>query len=490
MKLKRKIMLSNTVMVIAPMLLAFVLWFTFIKINEGNYMSAVNYTEGNRAMSDLQSVLYLYESELSAMEWDKLAAKNMTSPQIQKLSELSDMGYHLEVKKGNDILFSNLEEKDISDICQISEQKAKTVSILQVGKDIVIRDVFYVQKDQYSVIAVYNRERVDEGTSRSVFPIYTISPAALVILMVLILFAVIVTNFVLTSWLDQVFLEPLDTLQDSAKKIAKGELEFSMETERKDEFGDVYREFDSMREQLKEAKDMQSYYREKERELLIGISHDLRSPLTSIQGYTEGIRDGIADTEEKRQRYCVAILTRTSDLEKLTRGLTDLVRLDGHTYHFSFERVNLDAYLKGFLMEHQSYIDQNNVTVEYWNEAETLDADVDTREMNRVFMNLLENTVKYRKKDESHVQINVRREQGVHMVQIIFLDDGPGVPEEILHRIFEAFYRGDESRTKPEKGSGLGLSIVKYIVEEHGGSVNAFCDDGLGVRIEIPIANS
>ena len=231
---------------------------------------------------------------------------------------------------------------------------------------------------------------------------------------------------------------------------------------------------------------MKQRYEQQQRDRLRGITHDLRSPLTSIKGYAMGIKDGIANTPEKRTRYCDAILTRADDLERLTGSLSLLVKMDTGSSFLHLERVNLDEYIKQFLSEKEAWLVDRKVDVRYRTDAPGAEVKLDIREMQRVFMNLLENTVRYRTADCSKVDIEVR--QNTENVEIRFSDDGPGVGKQHLEHIFETLYRADKSRTAPEKGSGVGLAVVKRIIEGQGGQVEATSENGLCITMTLPSA--
>ena len=266
--------------------------------------------------------------------------------------------------------------------------------------------------------------------------------------------------------------------------VAEGNLDYPITYTERDEYGEVFEEFDLMRRQLKEARERQQRYEQQQRDRLRGITHDLRSPLTSIKGYAMGIKDGIANTPEKRTRYCDAILTRADDLERLTGSLSLLVKMDTGSSFLHLERVNLDEYIKQFLSEKEAWLVDRKVDVRYRTDAPGAEVKLDIREMQRVFMNLLENTVRYRTADCSKVDIEVR--QNTENVEIRFSDDGPGVGRRHLNRLFEPFYKEDKARTTPEKGSGLGLTIVKRIIEGHDGQVSASSEEGLCIMMTLP----
>ena len=197
-----------------------------------------------------------------------------------------------------------------------------------------------------------------------------------------------------------------------------------------------------------------------------------------------GIKDGIANTQEKKTRYCDAILTRADDLERLTGSLSILVKMDAGSSFLHLERVNLDEYIRQFLTEKEAWLVDRKVDVQYRTDAPEAEVRLDIREMQRVFMNLLENTVRYRTAESSKAEIEVR--QNTESVEIKFTDDGPGVSRRHLEHLFDPFYRADKSRTTPERGSGVGLAIVEGIIEGQGGHVRASSENGLCITMTLP----
>ena len=389
-------------------------------------------------------------------------------PESQMIEELESLGYHIRVESPYIVSFSNMDEADQKMLTLIGNVPAKAAYMTR--KSIVVRDGIDFGGKTWYVTAVYDEDRVDKGVQRSVTPLYMVPRGIGISFFLITLVCIAVVSAVYSRQISKMVFGRLRRLKKGAAMVAEGNLDYPVTYNESDEYGEVFEEFER--------------YEQQQRDQLRGITHDLRSPLTSIKGYAMGVKDGIANTPEKRTRYCDAILTRADDLERLTGSLSLLVKMDTGSSFLHLERVNLDEYIKQFLSEKEAWLVDRKVDVRYRTDAPEAEVELDIREMQRVFMNLLENTVRYRTADCSKVDIEVR--QNTENVEIRFTDDGPGVGQRHLDRLFEPFYKEDKARTTPEKGSGLGLTIVKRIIEGHDGQVSASSEEGLCIMMTLP----
>ena len=298
------------------------------------------------------------------------------------------------------------------------------------------------------------------------------------------LFQIHATNLILSSWITKSILIPLELLKNGSNQISKGNLDFEINYNKKDEFGEVCDDFNKMRVQLKLSEEARNRYEEYRKEIINGVSHDLRTPLTSIKGYVEGLQDGIANTEEKKKKYYSAIHTRAIDIENLINSLSSLSSIENEKFKYNFKKIKLGEYLKEKINNYKEELSQKNIKINLniIHDDYTL---LDEKEFGRVLDNLLENTYKYGKKDNSIVDIKLDKNQ--EKLQLIFKDNGPGVDKSDLDNIFLSFYRTDKARTNPANGSGLGLSIVKNIIQGHSGTIEAVNNGGLEFIITLNI---
>ena len=231
---------------------------------------------------------------------------------------------------------------------------------------------------------------------------------------------------------------------------------------------------------LKKSLTEQQREQQRKQELIAGMSHDLKSPLTTIRAYTEALLEGVAPDEPTRQRYLQTIYARETDLEALVNRLFELAKLGASEYPMHLKALPLQETLHHIL----NACDHEGISVDC---DAVIDCTVlaDRELLQRVLNNLVDNSRKYGANALSFGSVCEE-----DTVTLWMEDNGPGVPEEQLPYLFEPFYRGDAARTKPGAGSGLGLAVVKKSMQQMGGNVRAENAPGGGLRIvmQLPMA--
>ena len=295
-----------------------------------------------------------------------------------------------------------------------------------------------------------------------------------------LLAAVAFTNLYLTKHLFRHIQTPLDTLVSGVKRIQDGDLDAPIGYEADDEFKPACDAVDEMAARLKASLDAQSRQQQQKQELIAGMSHDLKSPLTSIRAYTEGLLDGVAKDEAARRRYLQTIYAKEGELEALVNRLFAFAKLDLSEAPAELAALDLSEALRGIV----SGYDAENLDVRLA-ELPVCAVLVDRALLARSISNLLDNSRKY---GAGHVVISAAAVDNV--VSICVADDGPGVEEGQLEKIFELGYRTDSARQNPAGGSGIGLAVVKSAAERMHGSVRAELGEngGLCVTITLPRA--
>lgn len=314
------------------------------------------------------------------------------------------------------------------------------------------------------------------------------------------------TNSLLTAWIYQSIVRPLNILRLATTQIGNGILNEPIRATSNDEIGQLCNDFDEMRIRLKNIINQQLHTEENMREMLSSLSHDLKTPITAIKGYTEGILDGVADTEEKRLRYLQTIYAKTTDISYLIDELSIYAKVEQNTLAYHFIPVNLEEYFHDCIDYFTLDLEQNHISIDYYNSTDTsTQVMADPEQLRRVMQNIIDNAVKYIENEDGHIYIRIENmpekteaplfrqinEDGTDLyprkisnafVRVEIEDNGPGIPAKDLPHIFDRFYRADASRNSSKRGSGLGLAIVKMIILDHGGEVGVDSIEGLGSR--------
>lgn len=278
------------------------------------------------------------------------------------------------------------------------------------------------------------------------------------------------TAFILMLWIYRSIIRPLNILRIGMHQIKEGDLDYSVQSETEDEIGQLCDDFEDMRIRLKELIESRIQYEEDIKELISNISHDLKTPLTAIKGYAEGLLDGVAVTPEKQEKYLKTILTKANDMSILVDELAFYTKIDCNTIPYSFKPINLQEYFDDCIAELGLDLEVKNIELSYANDtAPEVEVVADAEQLKRVINNIMGNAVKYLDKKEGQIQIRVH-DLG-NSVQIEIEDNGIGIPPSDLNYIFDRFYRADASRNSKKGGSGLGLAISKKIIEDHGGRI-------------------
>ncbi len=289
----------------------------------------------------------------------------------------------------------------------------------------------------------------------------------------------VLTAVLLMAWIYTGINVPLMKLRKATHNIAEGNLDFTLEVTGEDEISDLCRDFEEMRLRLRESTEEKMEYDRENKELISNISHDLKTPITAIKGYVEGIMDGVANTPEKMDRYIRTIYNKANDMDRLINELTFYSKIDTNRIPYTFNKINVANYFEDCFEEVGLDLESKGIEFSYSNFVDkNVEVIADTEQMKRVINNIVGNSVKYMDKQQGRIDIRVK-DVG-DFVQVEIEDNGKGIGAKELPYIFDRFYRTDASRNSSMGGSGIGLSIVRKIVEDHGGKIWASSKAGEG----------
>ncbi|MBP2000156.1 signal transduction histidine kinase [Paenibacillus shirakamiensis] len=308
------------------------------------------------------------------------------------------------------------------------------------------------------------------------------------ILFLATLFTLLVTHILLTTYMSRKIIRPLQELRRAAIYVTEGHLDFQIAIHGKDELGQLGMAFEAMRSKLEESIQIQQQYENNRKELITNISHDLKTPITAIKGYIDGILEGVANSPEKNEKYMRTIATKAGDMDHLIDELFLYSKLDMQKVEFHFESVPILPFLKDWAEELHIELDKQRVELKLvMLEGEHTYVRVDRESFKRVLANIIQNSLKYMDKPNRTITL-LTKQQGQQFILTIS-DNGPGIPAEACNHVFERFYRAEQSRNTNTGGSGLGLAIAKQIITGHGGMIYAesLMGEGLTLSIVLPI---
>ena len=296
---------------------------------------------------------------------------------------------------------------------------------------------------------------------------------------------ILLLNTLFTRYQLKKLLQPVDALTRAAGRIGAGDFTHPIDYPGRDEFSSVCTAFNRMQEHLLDEQKKNAAYEQARTDLVAGISHDLRTPLTSVKGYIKGLRDGVAQTPERQRQYLDIAYRKACDMDVLLQRLFYFSRMETGNLPLFPEPADLGEFVSRFAAEAGAELEQAGGGIELSVSPGPHPALIDLEQMYRVLNNLKDNAQRYAGAGALSISLAVEGREG--WICIRFADNGRGVSEESLPHLFEQFWREDQARSAQNgEGTGLGLYIVKHIVEAHGGTVQAENDGGLAFTILLP----
>jgi len=473
MNLKKRLILANASTVVIPMLItvliALAILFVFGRLL-GTDISFQNYQRV------AQIKFELINSETSILQRTPEAVED-ESFQKQLQEQLAAINGELVMMKGEKVIFSSRDfsKIDVAKSLNAGNMKGRREPVIigDVSYTVQLIDLKFKDGSQGNVLLLAPVDR--SATNFTTF---------LALIGVLFVLTFMLTNIVVSYQFSRSILKPLHNLQSAAAEISRGNLDHPIAEEGDQEIQALCRDLELMRIKLKDSVSIQLKYEDNRKMLISSISHDLKTPVTSIKGYVEGILDGIANTPDKMERYLKTISSKAHQIDQMIDDLLLYAKLDLNQIPFNFERTDIEEYLTLCLLESEPELDREHIKISFHNElCQKQYVLLDRERIKRVIMNVFDNSRKYMEKDQGEIQILLRETSASLIVELS--DNGSGISEADLPYIFDRFYRSDAARSK---GSGLGLAIAKQIIEGHKGRVWAVSHGKEGTSIMISLS--
>jgi len=282
-------------------------------------------------------------------------------------------------------------------------------------------------------------------------------------------------------WFEESLIKPLSELKKGTARIRDGDLDFTLETDSDGEVGELVRSFEEMRVRLKDSQNENVRSDMETKELIRNIAHDLKTPITTIRGYSEGLLDGIASTPEKQHKYLHTIFNKANDMTSLIDELSFYAKIDSNRIPYNFKKIVAKEFFDTCAEDIGLDMDGKGINFTYeQNLGEDVQIAADPEQVRKVVNNIISNSVKYIDKPEKKIWMTIT-DVG-DFVQCDIRDNGIGVLAEDLPKLYDRFFRTDKSRNTAAGGSGIGLSIARKIIEDHGGKIWASCEPGQGLE--------
>ncbi|MFR2017569.1 MAG: ATP-binding protein [Eubacterium sp.] len=472
--------ITSVVMVIAAILIFRSLLPDIYGISrvESNEYSIINQLQWAQTISSINR-------ELADNGSDEEIEENLSG--ITK--SISELGSKIYISKNGKKYFSNTEKNEIK-AGKYNNGHLRKRNMYYYGKNgLVIRSHIKTQNGKFAINIVNPNYTVSDYSLRNSlqsFKLLFTGRSGFMILMALLI--IIVSNLIMSLITSRTITAPIKKLSDGANEIAGGNLDCHIDYDSTNEIGATVKSINDMTDKLKYSIERQNEMAQSRKEMTAGIAHDLRTPLTSIKGYVEGLRDGIANTPEKQERYLQTIYSSALDMEKLLDELLTLSKLESGNTQLDLIKIDINEYLAEYLAEKENKWQTGNITIKYSGPNTKGKAYVmlDPNRFSRVLNNIISNAVKYSSKERKPV-ISISLEIYDKSIIIAISDNGIGISEENLKHIFDIFYRADQARTRVYDGSGLGLAVCKEIVELHQGHIWATSKEGHGTTIMISL---
>ena len=479
MKLKSKLVISFCIIIFVPIFLACIMGVSFLNIQ-------VKLIEQNYGIQDLDAYSVTNMVQL-LNRYTQEDFENIITVAADTPTKLEDIEYlesldkklkakysYLVIRKGSQVLYNGGEDNAhiISVLPEYSniDQEATSGTYIDSADEAIVKHVDFLCADE------------TQGTAFIITSTKALVPEVknlFIDVIISILLILVLTAVMLLAWIYQSMITPIRKLQIAAENIKEGNLDFAIEPEGKDEIGALCVSFEEMRKRLKDNAEEKLKNEAENKALISNIAHDLKTPITAVKGYSEGIIDGVANTPEKIDKYVRTIYNKANEMDTLINELTLYSKIDTNRIPYNYAKINVAEYFADCIEEVGMDLETRGIGLAYYNYTEDdIVIIADPEQLRRVINNIVGNSAKYMNKQNGF--INIRIKDVGDFIQVEIEDNGRGIPQKDLPYIFDRFYRADASRNSATGGSGIGLSIVKKIVEDHGGKIWATSKEDTG----------
>lgn len=277
----------------------------------------------------------------------------------------------------------------------------------------------------------------------------------------------IVSIIIYSIWTARKIKKPLKKIDEALLKIIDGEYNEKLNLDDEVEFVVISDTINFLVDKLRRSEEENKRLQDSKSKMLMDLSHDIKTPITTIRGFSAALYSGLVTEDTQVERYYKTIYKESERVGELVDDLFDFVKLDNNNYAMNKEEVDLAEFFRQIIVEYIDELEENQFQVEINIPEKIVLINIDKRMIKRAITNLIENAIKYNKKG-TKIRFELRNIGRFAVIEVA--DNGVGIDESVRDKIFDAFVRGDESR-RSDGGSGLGLSIAQKIIQGHGGEI-------------------
>ncbi|MCJ7688505.1 MAG: HAMP domain-containing histidine kinase, partial [Clostridiaceae bacterium] len=436
MNIKKRLILSNTITIVIPFVVTALAAFVFIFVSSRILNKDISY-------GDFKTSIFI-KTELSDARnsiW-KQNSGDLENKKVQQdlYKRLLNINGDLIILKNNNIIYNS------KDINKIDIEKCLIEGSAKSKKKLVkIDNIDYM-------VEVAPLEFKDDSLGNAIllapaFGYSGILEVLIVFIIVVFIITFIVVNIFMSYMLSKRIIKPLSLLKTAVGAISSGDLNLEIIEVGDQEIVDLCADFEKMRVQLKDYIHMKKKYDDNRTMLVSSISHDLKTPITSIKGYVKGILDGVANTPEKQERYLKTVYSKTEQMDIMINDLLLYSKLDLSQLPFNFEKTDIVDYFNYCIIESQLELEKSNIKIHLKNDLKTSKhVKIDRERFMRVILNIIDNSRKYMDKELGEIIIILRETNSSIIIEI--RDNGCGIEENDANKIFDRFYRADAARSE------------------------------------------
>jgi len=474
MNIKKRLLLSNTITIIIPFVVTIIAAFLFIFISSRVLSRDIGYDNFKKFV-----FIKTQLSDASNEIW-RQDESDIEDPNFQKYlhQKISNINGDIIIIKNNVAIYKS---KDVNKIdiekCLLeakSKSQKKILTIDSTSYMVEVAEVKFKDETLGNVILL-----------APTFEYSNILENFIIFVAVVFLITFIAVNIFMSYLLSKRIIKPLSLLKQAVEEISTGDLSVEITETGDKEIRELCADFEKMRIQLKDTTRLKKKYDDNRTMLVSSISHDLKTPITSIKGYVKGILDGVANNPGKVDRYLKTIYSKSEQMDVMIDDLLLYSKLDLSQLPFNFEKTDIIDYFNYCIHDSSLELEKSNIKISLENDLDGIKyVNIDRERLMRVILNIIDNSRKYMDKQQGEITVLLRETNSSIIIEI--RDNGSGISEKDVNKIFDRFYRADAARSEA-KGSGLGLAIAKQIVEGHNGTIWAISHENKGISILISL---